>query len=207
MTKTFVLFVMISLLPGCVFLHQSQSAAIYDFGVQPATHTQPVPGQAQQLRKSLLVADATAPIWLDNTAIHYRLLYHNPAQSYAYANSRWIATPAALFTRQLRHRIVTSTQEQIINDSSIATADHVLHTQLEEFSQVFDTATDSRIVIGLRASLIERSTRKLLAQKDFSITEKTPSADAAGAVFALSSASNQLLNELVDWLAAALPRN
>lgn len=205
MSKISLPLLILCLISGCAFLHKSQPAAIYDLGMQAATHAQQPSQQTQLRRKSLLVADTAAPAWLDNTAIHYRLLYHNPAQSYAYANSRWIATPAALLTQQLRNRIVATTQERVIKDNSMAAADHVLHTELQEFSQLFDTASDSRIVIGLRASLVERNTRKVLAQKDFSITKKTPSANAPGAVSALSAANNQLLDELVDWLSATLP--
>ncbi|MER0204064.1 MAG: hypothetical protein DU480_09455 [Nitrosomonas sp.] len=207
MTRIFLLLTIICLLPGCTVLHKSHPTAVYDFGIQTPPSSQSPAQPAQLRRHSLLVADTTAPVWLDSKAIHYRLLYHNPAQSYTYANNRWIATPAALFTQQLRNRIAAGTQEQVIKDNSIATADHVLHTELKEFSQVFDTATDSRIVVGLRASLIERNTRKLLAQKDFNITAKAPSADAVGAVSALGAASNQLLNELVNWLAATLPHD
>lgn len=207
MNKISLSLLIICLLPGCAFLHKSQPAAIYDLGMQSATHTQQSAQQTPLRRKSLLVAETAAPTWLDNTAIHYRLLYHNPAQSYAYANSRWIAPPAALLTQQLRNRIVTTTPERVIKDNSMAAADHVLHTELQEFSQLFDTTSDSRVVIGLRASLVERNTRKLLAQKDFSITRKAPFADAPGAVSALSVANSQLLDELVDWLSAALPPN
>lgn len=207
MTKIFLLLAIICLFPGCASLHKSQPAAVYDFGLQTPPSSEPLFHPIPLRKKSLLVADTTAPVWLDSRAIHYRLLYDNPTQSYTYANNRWIATPAALLTQQLRNRIAAGTQEQVIKDNGIAAADHVLLTELEEFSQVFDTATDSYIVAGLRASLIERNTRKLLAQKDFNITAKAPSADAAGAVSALSAASNQLLNELVNWLAAALPRD
>ncbi|MBL8500535.1 MAG: membrane integrity-associated transporter subunit PqiC [Nitrosomonas sp.] len=207
MTRIFLLLAIICLLPGCTVMHKSHPTAVYDFGIQTPPSSQPAVQPAQLRKNSLLVADTTAPVWLDSKAIHYRLLYHNPTQSYTYASNRWIATPAALFTQQLRNRIAAGTQEQVIKDNSIATADHVLHTELKEFSQVFDTATDSRIVAGLRASLIERNTRKLLAQKNFNITAKAPSADAAGAVSALSAASNQLLDELVNWLAATLPHD
>lgn len=206
MTKIALLLILIAhQLAGCVSFNKSQpTVSMYDFGTQQAQTTRQISQQALQHRKSLLIADATAPSWLDNNAIHYRLLYHNPTQSHAYASSRWIAAPAALLTQQIRNRIVTRTNEQVIKDSSTAKTDYALHIELEEFIQLFDTMDASHIVIGLRASLVERNTRKLLAQKDLSITEKTPTADAAGAVFALSSASNQLINELVDWLTAEL---
>lgn len=207
MTKIALLLILSAfLLTGCVAFNKSQpTVSIYDFGMQQAQTTKLISQQSLQHRKSLLIADAAAPSWLDNNAIHYRLLYQNPTQSYTYASSRWIATPAALLTQQIRNRIVASTSEQVIKDNSTAKADYALHIELEEFTQLFDAADASHIVIGLRASLVERNTRKLLAQKDLSIAEKTPTADAAGAVFALSSASNQLINELVDWLIAELP--
>ena len=205
MTKIFLLLAAIYLLEGCAFSHKTQSIAMYDLGM-PSSQTQPAQ-PVQMQKKSLLIADTTAPVWLDNKSIHYRLLYLNPSQSHSYANSRWIATPAALFAQQLRNRIAANAQEQVIKDSSIAMVDYVLHTELEEFTQLFDSAADSRIVTGLRASLIERNTRKLLAQRNFYITATAPSADATGAVSAFSAASNQLLDELINWLAAALPRN
>lgn len=206
MNKISLPLLIICLLPGCAFLHKSPPA-VYDLGIPSTIHARQSAESSQLRNKSLLVAETAAPTWLDNTVIHYRLLYHNPAQSYAYANSRWIATPAALLTQQLRNRIAATTQERVIKDASMAVADHVLHTELQEFSQLFDAVSDSRIVIGLRASLVERNTRKVLAQKDFSITKKAPSADAAGAVAALSAANNQLLDELINWLSAALPSN
>ena len=207
MTKIALLLTLSAfLLTGCVAFNKSQSpVSIYDFGMQQTQTTKLISQQALQHRKSLLIADATAPSWLDNNAIHYRLLYQNPTQSYTYASSRWIAAPAALLTQQIRNHIVASTSEQVIKDNSTAKADYALHIELEEFTQLFDTMDASHIVIGLRASLVERNTRKLLAQKDLSLAEKTPTADAAGAVSALSSASNQLINELVDWLTAELP--
>lgn len=208
MIKALLSILIFYLLSGCTAIHKSQPPiSIYDFGLQPSQHTPNTLQQSPKLRKSILIADATAPSWLDNNAIHYRLLYHNPSQSYTYANSRWIATPTAILTQRIRNRIVTNTKEQVIKDSSTARTDYVLHVELEEFSQLFDMIDDSHVVIGLRASLIERNSRHLIAQKDFSIKEKTPAADAAGAVFALNSASNQLINELIDWLTIELPSN
>ncbi len=209
MTKIPLLLILVAyLLAGCVASNKSPSAiSIYDLGRQQAQPGQQMPQQSLQKSKSLLIVDATAPAWLDNNAIHYRLLYHNPTQTYTYANSRWIAAPAALLTQQIRNRIVASTNELVLKDNSTSKADYALHIELEEFTQIFDMTDASHIVIGLRASLVERNTRNLFAQKDFSITEKTPTADAAGAASAVGSASNQLIKELVDWLTAELPHD
>ncbi len=207
MNKIFTLAVIIYLISACTVLPKPQATvSTYDFGSQPTSDTAQLPNQSNLMPKSILIANATTPSWLESTAIHYRLLYHNPTQTYAYANSRWIAAPAALFTQQIRNRIITDTLEFVTKDSATAKTDYVLHIELEEFMQLFDTADDSRIAIGFHASLIERNTRKLIAQKSFNRNEKTPSADAAGAVLAFSTTSNELINELVNWLSHELSR-
>lgn len=207
MSKIFTLTVIIYLISACTVLPKPQTTvSTYDFGSQAASNTAQLPNQSNLMPKSILIANATTPSWLESTAIYYRLLYHNPTQTYAYANSRWIAAPAALFTQQIRNRIITDTLEFVTKDSATAKTDYVLHIELEEFMQLFDTATESRIAIGFHASLIERNTRKLIAQKSFNRTEKTPSADAAGAVLAFSTTSHELIDELVNWLLQELSR-
>ncbi|SFE55629.1 ABC-type transport auxiliary lipoprotein family protein [Nitrosomonas sp. Nm166] len=203
MIKTLFLILIPYLLSGCLALHKSPSSvSVYDFGTPQHQNMQP-----SKHSKSILIADATAPSWLDNHAIHYRLLYHNPSQLYTYANSRWIAPPAAIFTQQIRDRVATRTDTQVIKNSSTAKADYILHIELEEFIQLFDSLKNSYVAIGLRASLIERNSRHLLVQKDFRIKEQASTADAAGAVAALGIASNQLISELIEWITLKLPPN
>ncbi|MEE8618399.1 MAG: hypothetical protein V3S86_03930, partial [Nitrosomonadaceae bacterium] len=76
----------------------------------------------------------------------------------------------------------------------------------EEFSQVFDAVDKSHVVIRLRASLIHRSSRLLRAQRNFSMEQATPTANAAGAVQALTESSDKLIENLIDWLAEKLAR-
>ena len=207
MTKIFLLIVSIYLFSGCTLLQKSPAPiSVYDFGSQLSQHPEPAQQQSSHQRR-ILIADASAPSWLNNNAMHYRLLFNNPTQSYTYARSRWIAPPASVVTQQIRNRIVTHANGLVVKENGTAKADYILQIELEEFMQAFDQANDSHVVILLRASLIERNSRQLLAQKDFSIQQKTPSADAAGAAFAFSSASNQLVSKLTDWLAIQLPAN
>ncbi len=204
MTRTLLLILIFYLLSGCTTLYKpSTSIAIYDFGTQEYSQN-----ESQSLNsksKSILIADAAAPLWLDNTTIQYRLLYHNSTQTYTYTNSRWKAPPATLLARKIRDRIVSNSNEQVVKNSSTAKTDYILHLELEEFIQAFDTMNESHVAIGLRASLIERNSRTIFAQKDFAVTAKTPTADAVGAVWAFGSAANQLINELMDWLTTKLP--
>ncbi len=183
------------LLAGCTLTPQKNSPpTVYDFGLQrPAEHSNLTP-----FNTSIFVAEINAPIWLDNSAIQYRLAYHDPARSYAYANSRWAASPAKLLTRRIKDHLVT--RNGIISSHDGLKADYALYIELVEFTQVFDKPDNSLAIIRLRASLIERNSRLLLAQENFSSEQVAPSADAAGAVAALISASDTVSDKLSQWL-------
>ncbi|MEP7073717.1 MAG: ABC-type transport auxiliary lipoprotein family protein [Nitrosospira sp.] len=205
MRKFLVLAAM--LLAGCAAPRAQTPIAIYDFGLQrPSTASNVADTSGQpQLSASLLVA-ATSPAWLDSLAIQYRLAYHNLAQSYAYASSRWAAAPAALLTQRIKRRIADISNDAVVSASDNVRTDYALRLELEEFTQVFDTPDQSRAVVRLRASLIERSTRLLLAQRSFSIEQAASTANAVGAVYALTEASDKLIENLIDWLARELPK-
>ncbi|MCX7184443.1 MAG: ABC-type transport auxiliary lipoprotein family protein [Nitrosospira sp.] len=199
-----ILLVATMLLTGCAIAPSARIApTVYDLGLIQPTDASALSGQPQ-LTASLLVTEATAPTWLDSQAIQYRLAYHDPAQAHVYANSRWAAAPAALLTQRIRSRIAAVVDSGVVSASDGVRADYVLRLGLEEFSQVFDTVEQSRVVVRLRVSLVERGTRRLLAQRSFSVEQSAPTADAVGAVHALSEAGDRLSGDLIDWLAAKL---
>lgn len=195
------------LLFGCSLLYKhSNSVTFYDLSSQQSQNLLQQPLQQAQLSKrNILISDASAPPWLDNTAIYYRLAYHNSAQFHRYANSRWIASPTVLLSQKMRDRIAKEMGSQVINNNNTAKADHILHIELEEFAQIFDSAQQSHALIALRASLIKRNTRDVIAQNYFSTQAAAPSSDAGGAVAALSAASDQLINKLIAWMIIELP--
>lgn len=199
-----ILLVATMLLTGCAITPPARVVpTVYDLGLIQSADASALSGQPQ-LTASLLVTEATAPTWLDSQAIQYRLAYHDPAQAHAYANSRWAAAPAALLSQRIRSRIAAVVDNGVVSASDGVRADYVLRLGLEEFSQVFDTVEQSRVVVRLRVSLVERGTRRLLAQRSFSVEQPAPTADAVGAVHALSEAGDRLSGDLIDWLAAKL---
>jgi cholesterol transport system auxiliary component len=191
----------IMLLAGCATTRPQTSVAIYDFGLQQSSDTAP---NQPRLSASLSVG-VTSPAWLDSPAIQYRLAYHDLARSYLYASSRWASAPATLLTQRIKTRIAAVSDDGVVSASDGVHANYALRLELEEFTQVFDTTDQSHAVVRLRASLIERSTRLLLAQRSFSMEQLAPAANAAGAVHALTEASDKLIANLIDWLAEKLP--
>jgi len=202
------LYVLLSIwLAGCTIMpHEQTPVSVYDFGLQQVSSTYNTSNQQQQLWTSLLLEEATSPVWLDSKAIQYRLAYLDPTQSYNYANNRWAAAPATLLTHRIRNRIAAVTNDKIVSTSDGTRADFTLRLELEEFSQIFDAVDKSHVVIRLRASLIHRSSRSIRAQRNFSMEQATPTANAAGAVQALTESSDKLIENLIDWLAEKLAR-
>lgn len=187
------------LLTGCTLIpREPSSISIYDLG--PATV--PTPGSLSS-RAIIQIADISAPVWLDTQLIHYRLAYHDPARIYTYAGSRWNASPAQLLTERFKQYFSAGN----INNSNKdhAPANYLLKIDLETFTQIFNTQDSSEVVVQLRATLYESTSRLPVAQQNFSGKRTTQTADAAGAVAAFILVSDDLLNELAQWASGINP--
>jgi cholesterol transport system auxiliary component len=201
--KNSMLAVLVMLFAGCSLgAPQKESSPAYDLGALPA----PAAGQTR-IRASLLVHAVAAPSWLESYSIVYRLNYQDAARQLIYANSRWAAPAAVLLTQRLRAQLAAASDAGILNVGDSARADYALRIELDDFSQVFDSAEASRGVIVARASLINVARRTLLAQKTFTVTRPAPSANAEGGVRALAAASGELLDAVVAWTAASLAQD
>lgn len=172
------------LLAGCVTGGKSiSSVAHYDLGmVQAAANNRVV--------ASLRSIDVHAVSWLDSTAMQYRLLYAANQRRQNYAESRWVAPPAELVGHALRKRML----------SGEAGGACRLRVDLDEFAQLFDSASASRVVLEARVQLVAPSGGDILARRSFSLTRPAASADAGGGVAALTTAVEALSAEMHDWL-------
>lgn len=194
------LLLSLALLAGCsIAPHSREVTASYDFGL-----SRPDKEANARLRHDLLVAALSAPAWMDNTGMHYRLAYQDATRPQAYAKSRWVMPPAALLGQRLRASIARASTAAVFTPADGARAAYTLRLELEEFSQVFDTADKSRAVLRLRASLVRD--RGIVAQQAFSIEHAAATANAEGGVQALIAASDELGERLIDWLAANMKR-
>jgi cholesterol transport system auxiliary component len=194
-----VSFFVLLLLSGCVLGPQREGVvATYDFGLPIAAKNNPA-----RIGVDLLVPPVAAPPWLDTAGILYRLAYASAPRYQAYAESRWVATPAELLTLRLRTRIGAASESGVLTEPTGAWAPYALQVTVEEFTQVFDSPQSSRALVRLRASLIDQEQRRLIAQRAFDVSLEAD-ANAAGAAKALAQAADQALEELLSWLAQAL---
>src|SRR5258706_5183927 len=167
----------------------------YDFG--PAPSREPALG----LRRPLLVYNVNAPAWLDSPFIYYRLAYQDATRPQAYADSRWVSSPAELFANRLRRQLAAS-GGSIILPGDDARAKYALRVDLEEFIQVFEAPGKSKAVVRFRASVLGK--RSLTAQRSFSVERPAETPDAEGGVRALIGASDEAVDQLIGWTAQQL---
>jgi cholesterol transport system auxiliary component len=171
--------------------------ATYDFG-SPESAAPPVESRIPHV---IVVQDPIAPLWLDSRDMHYRLAYDDPARLRLYASSRWATSPVQLVGTLLRRRLGEATERgAAIRDYGLE-SDYWVRVELEEFSQVFDTEQAGRALVRLKVALNERRGRRLMAQRTFAAEAACPSPNAQGAVVGLRVASEQVVAEVVDWVA------
>jgi len=201
--RTMLVMLLAATLAGCSLgPEKKDAAATYDLSGAPSSAA----GKTR-IRATLLVQPVAAPGWLESNAIVYRLNYQDAARQLNYANSRWAAPVASLVAQRLRAQLAAASDSGIVNLADSARADYALRVELEEFSQVFDTAEASRAVIVARASLVNLAKRSLQAQKTFTIDRSAAGANAESGVRALSAGSAELVDAIVAWTAASLAQD
>jgi cholesterol transport system auxiliary component len=181
-------------------------ATTYDLGPAPA---EPASSQLQsEAKEPIVLEDIEAAPALETSALLYRLGYADAHQLQPYAHARWSAQPARLVRQRLRERLgrdraVLDPTESASLARVAGTMPRVLHVELEEFSQTFDSPTQSWGVLRLRATLLSNTPggERLIAQRVISKREPAPSADAAGGVRALSAAADAAAQDIAQWLA------
>lgn len=180
--------------------------AVYDFGPGP---TAPLKSNRMAPLPPVLLAEVEAAPALETTAVLYRLAYADAQLLRPYAQARWSMAPVQLLRARLR-ALLGERRSVLTPLDAVAPGTLSLRVELEEFSQVFDTAQSSAGLLRLRATLGRSGSpaspgspatpAKPLAQTSFVVQSPSASADAAGGVRALAQASDALVQQLDAWL-------
>jgi len=160
----------------------------YDLG--PLTTT-PITSASAGLR--FVLADIQTTAALDSQAMLYRLQYENAQQLKAYAYARWSMPPAQLIQQRFKQRI-SAAGGLVLQRNQAAPDTPVLQLELDEFSQVFSSASSSHAQLNGRALISKGG--KVLRHRQFQIQLPARQADAAGGATALQLAVDQLIAEL-----------
>jgi cholesterol transport system auxiliary component len=192
-------------LAGCssVAPDKPTRATAYDFGPLPAQ-----PAAQAQAQPPIVLADFETTGALDSSALLYRLAYADANQLHPYSRARWSAPPSQLVRQRLRQvlgrdRAVLDSEESASLARSAGAMPRVLHVDLEEFAQVFDSPAQSSGVVRLRATLTDNTPggERLVGQRVFARREPAPSADASGGVKAIAAAADAIAHDISAWLA------
>ncbi|MDD2175817.1 ABC-type transport auxiliary lipoprotein family protein [Acidovorax sp. D2M1] len=196
-------------LTGCSALPAPPARpALYDFGPGPLA-TAPTDRRASL--PPLAMADMDAPgLPEGGNAVLYRLAYADAQQLRPYSQARWSQPPAQLLQQRLREQLGQRRAVLKADDGAAQARESaqgnklplVLRTELEEFSHLFTSPSDSAGVVRLRATVVELTPagESLRGQRVFIVQQPARSADAAGGVAALAAASGQLASELAAWV-------
>ena len=183
------------LLGGCAT--RGPVPTFYDFGPAAPQAAAPAAAAATPAVPVLVIADANGPSWLDSQRMYYRLLYADAQQSRPYAYNRWNTPPLQLLSQRLKTRVAQS-GVKVLSTTDAAAGIPLLRIDVDDFSQAFDTQTQSSGHVSLRASLFRG--HRLIDQKTFSRSGPAGSADAQGGAQALAAASDAIAADLLTWL-------
>ncbi|MFN4120708.1 ABC-type transport auxiliary lipoprotein family protein [Acidovorax sp.] len=203
-------------LAGCSALPEPPTRpALYDFGPGPAAPAASATATAASL-PPLTLDDIEAPgLTEGSNAVLYRLAYNGPQQLRPYSQARWSQPPAQLLQQRLREQLGQRRpilrpdygSAQARNTEQGGRLPPVLRIELEEFSHLFASPTDSAGVVRVRATLVDvlPAGESLRGQRVFVARVPARSADAPGGVTALAEASTQVAMELDTWLDQVAP--
>lgn len=189
-----------ALLGGCA--SKAPPATVYDFGPLPALQVSTPGADAAAPLPTLVIADVGGPATLDSQRMYYRLLYADAQQSRPYAHHTWGGTPLQLLSQRLKARI-SQAGVKVLSTADAAVGMPLLRVEVDDFSQHFDTQTQSSGQLTLRASLFRN--HRLVDQKTFTRSTAAPSADAGGGARALALSSDAVAADILAWL-ATLPK-
>jgi len=204
MKKNIILAVTIAAaaLAGCASKGPQPTA--FDFGPMgvplPAASMAPAgtDGVRPLAMPAIVVADVSGPASLDSQRMFYRLMYADARQSRPYAYNTWAVTPLQLMSQRVKARIAQA-GVKVVSTTDAAGGLPLLRLEADEFSQNFDSATQSSASITLRASVFRN--HKLVDQRTFSRAARAPSADAAGGASALAESTDGIAADILAWLA------
>lgn len=149
---------------------------------------------------TLLVSKPTARPGFDGTGMVY---IQKPHELNYFAKNQWVDSPAKMLAPLLVQSLERRSHfRAVIQNSGSATADVRLDTEIIRIQQVFLTQP-STLQLTIRVQLIDIPGKKVLATKEFDVSENASSEDAYGGVIAANLAVKNLLNQIAEFCSAS----
>jgi ABC-type uncharacterized transport system auxiliary subunit len=144
------------------------------------------------------VALVDAPQWLSGTDIYYS---GADQKIYRYTRSRWEEPPTNQLQQIIENSLVASGLfAGVVPYQSLAKNDWLLEVRIGRMSQHIDHEKRGVTELKLYAVLIDRYSRRILAQKAFDYAHESAVGDARSAVDGWNKSVGTFSGELVQWL-------
>jgi len=148
---------------------------------------------------NLLVSPARAWAGFDSPRMAY---VRTPHKLEYFSKNQWVDSPARMLTPLLIQAAESSGAfGAVVTPRSGAVAQLRLESEIVRLQQEFMGAP-SRVRFTLRVQLIDVAARKVLATREFDVTENAPSEDPYGGVVASNRAVSRVLDEVKTFCAA-----
>lgn len=148
---------------------------------------------------NLVVSPARAWAGFESPRMAY---VRTPHKLEYFAKNQWIDSPARMLTPLLIQATESSGAFGAVTTPGSGVAAQLrLESEVVRLQQEF-TAAPSRVRFTLRVQLIDVAARKVLATREFDVTENAPSEDPYGGVVAANLAVSRALGEVKDFCIA-----
>ena len=183
---------------GCEALRPTVAAHPTFFSLADAHKSGPGVARAPATALTLVVSPPHAAAGFDSQHIMY---VRQASQLEYYAHNEWVDTPA----RMLAPLIVAAVEQSgafraVVQTPSIAAGDLRLDAEVIRLQHEF-LSIPSRVRFTLRAYLVDNTTRRVLASREFEAVAAAPSEDPYGGVMAAHEAVRSVLEELAAFCA------
>jgi cholesterol transport system auxiliary component len=180
------------LLSGCSLLSPVQSNA----GNQYVINTVPCVTTKPRSQAALLVMPMTASPIYNTTQMAYST---DPYQISYFAKNSWANTPPQMLQNLIVQTLQNTHHFRTVDaPPTIAQYDYALNTQLLELKQDF-IGTQSCVRLKIRAQIINMSTNRVIATKEFTYIQPTVQNTPYGGVIAANEAACMILRELARF--------
>ncbi|WP_024300277.1 ABC-type transport auxiliary lipoprotein family protein [Methylomicrobium lacus] len=178
MTKLWIICAVSVSILGCT--EAVQAPALHDFGVGNAL---PASGLQQSASAEIKVS---APRWLSDNRIRYRLLYDQPTRVRFYNLDQWIAPPPELLKLHFAAGRLDPNYSLVI--------------QLLNFEQQFETPGSASVLLRFSADAFAVGGKDKLGAQEFVIRSGKVGPDAQGAVRGFAESAGQASQQVQAWL-------
>lgn len=182
------------ILGGCSLLLPVETTSMNTFALD--VQFEPVATGAGEA--TLLVSTPTARPGYDSS----RMVYINkPHEIDYFSQNQWVDSPARMLTPLLVQALERSAQYRaVVSVRSAVTADLRLDTEIIRLQHEFLTRP-SQVHLTVRAQLFDIQEKRVLATREFDVTEVAPGDDPYDGVIAANRAVKIMLLQIADFCA------